>query len=65
MKKERISLTEMYIKQGKLADPNHVYQLDQAINFVAECMDMCPEFEREEREFTNYLEPFEKVPFYP
>lgn len=51
----------MYIKQGKMADPDQVYQLDHAIKFVAECMDMCPEYEREEREFTNYLEPFEKL----
>jgi nuclear mRNA export protein SAC3 len=62
MKNERPKLTEFYIKQNKMADPRQSYQLDSAVKFVAECMDMCPEYEREEREYTNYLEPFEKIP---
>lgn len=45
-----------------MADPEAFYQMDNAVRFVAECMDMCPEYEREEREFTNFLEPFEKIP---
>lgn len=62
MKAKRESLKDSYVRQGKMADPNHVYQLDEAVPFVAECMDMCPEYEREEREYTNFLEPFEKIP---
>ena len=64
MKAKREELKNVYVQQGKMADPNHVYQLDEAVPFVAECMDMCPEYEREEREYTNFLEPFEKVLIY-
>ncbi|KAJ3258247.1 hypothetical protein HK103_003728 [Boothiomyces macroporosus] len=62
MKSEREQLKLKYIKEGKMADPEAFYQMDNAVRFVAECMDMCPEYEREEREFTNFLEPFEKIP---
>ncbi|KAJ3372003.1 hypothetical protein HDU91_004465 [Kappamyces sp. JEL0680] len=60
MKAQRPLLAQQYIKEGKMPDPNHSYSLNDAVTFVAECQDMCPEFEREEREFTNFLEPFEK-----
>ncbi|KAJ3301418.1 hypothetical protein HDV03_000864 [Kappamyces sp. JEL0829] len=62
MKAQRPLLAQQYIKEGKMPDPNHSYSLNDAVTFVAECQDMCPEFEREEREFTNFLEPFEKIP---
>jgi hypothetical protein len=61
MKDERPALAKWYIQQGKMADPKESYKLDNAIQFVAECQDMCPEYERHEREYTNFLEPFEKV----
>jgi hypothetical protein len=61
MKDERPALAQWYIQQGKMADPKASYKLDNAIQFVAECQDMCPEYERHEREYTNFLEPFEKV----
>ena len=50
-----------YIRQGKMPDPTKTYDLNGAVGFVAECQEMCPEFEREEREFTNFLEVFEKI----
>ncbi|KAJ3275373.1 hypothetical protein HDV01_000665 [Terramyces sp. JEL0728] len=62
MKSEREQLKMKYIKEGKMADPDAFYQIDNAVRFVAECLDMCPEYEREEREFTNFLEVFEKIP---
>ncbi|KAJ3319962.1 hypothetical protein HDV06_005780 [Boothiomyces sp. JEL0866] len=62
MKNEREQLKLKYIREGKMADPDAFYQMDNAVRFVAECMDMCPEYEREEREFTNFLEIFEKIP---
>lgn len=61
MKEDRPRLTKLYIQRKKMADPNSTYQLNEAIQFVAECEDMCPVYEREEREYTNFLEPFEKV----
>jgi hypothetical protein len=51
----------MYIAERKMADPTASYKLDDAIQFVAECQDMCPEYERHEREYTNFLDKLEKV----
>ena len=62
MKDQRPALMQQYIKQGKLADPEKTYELGEAVSFVGECMEMCPEYEIEEREYTNFLEPFEKIP---
>lgn len=61
MKKQRPALMARYIQEGKMADPTKTYGLDEAIAFVGECQTFCPEFEMEEREYTNFLEPFEKV----
>ena len=62
MKDKRLALMQQYIKLGKLADPEKTYELDGAVVFIGECMEMCPEYEIEEREYTNFLEPFEKIP---
>lgn len=52
MKEERPKLARQYIKEGKLSDPDQVYHLLNAVSLMGECMDMCPEFEREEREYS-------------
>ena len=44
-----------------MADPNARYNLGEEPQFQAECMDMCPEFERHEREYQNGLLKFELV----
>nr|KAJ3421447.1 hypothetical protein HK105_003474 [Polyrhizophydium stewartii] len=61
LKAQRDALQQKYIAEGKMADPDARYDLDNAPKFVAECMDMCPEFERHEREFERGLDRFEKI----
>lgn len=36
-------------------------RLDQATDFEGTCQDMCPEWEREEREYQNNVDPLERV----
>ncbi|KAJ3101399.1 hypothetical protein HDU97_001386 [Phlyctochytrium planicorne] len=43
-----------------MQDPEKQVHLDQAIDFVGECLDMCPEYERHEREEQHALAEFEK-----
>lgn len=63
LKAQRDQLRQSYIAQGKMADPDAKYKLGEAPQFVAECMDMCPLFERHEREFQNGgLDKLEKIP---
>ncbi|KAI8850849.1 SAC3/GANP/Nin1/mts3/eIF-3 p25 family-domain-containing protein [Chytridium lagenaria] len=45
-----------------MQDSETKVHLDDAIDFVGECLDMCPEFERHEREYQNALADFEKIP---
>ncbi|RKP01914.1 hypothetical protein CXG81DRAFT_11410, partial [Caulochytrium protostelioides] len=45
-----------------MADPSATYHLKDAIRLVPECRDMCPEFERHEREFQKALHFLEKIP---
>ena len=61
LKEKREALAAMYIAQGKMADPNARYNLGEEPQFQAECMDMCPEYERHEREYQNGLLKFELV----
>lgn len=51
MKAARPALRQKYIDAGILPDPDKPRQLSQATQFVGTCLEMCPEFEREEREF--------------
>ncbi|KPV72479.1 uncharacterized protein RHOBADRAFT_39533, partial [Rhodotorula graminis WP1] len=37
-------------------------RLDQATDFEGTCVDMCPEWEREEREYQNNVDPLERYP---
>lgn len=61
MKAQRAALMQKYIAEGKMDDPNKKYRLEDARNFVGECQDMCPEYERHEREYQKGLMEFEKV----
>lgn len=42
-------------------DPDKKYRIEDARSIVGECNDMCPEYERYEREYQNGLMEFEKV----
>ena len=54
---------QRYIAEGKMMDPEKKYRLDEAFDIVGTCQDMCPEFERHEREAQKSLQEFEKVRF--
>ena len=49
------------IKHKLISDPEHRTDLTGAITVVGTCMDMCPEFERHEREFQKDVDDWEKV----
>lgn len=49
------------IKQGYLPNPDVQTRLAEAINFVGTCEELCPEFERHEREYQNNVDPLERV----
>ncbi|EPY51251.1 nuclear export factor Sac3 [Schizosaccharomyces cryophilus OY26] len=50
------------IQKGLIDDPSKPRQLDEAVTFVGTCPDMCPEYEREQREYQNNLERWEINP---
>ena len=52
-----------YIRKGLIDDPDKPRRLENAIHFVGECQDMCPEFERYEREYQKNLDKLEIVIF--
>ena len=62
MKTQRDALRASYIASGVLPDPNKPTDLADAIKLIGTCQDMCPEFEREEREFQKELDRFEVYP---
>jgi len=49
------------IRDGLIDDPDKPKQLDEALTFVGTCQEMCPEFEREQREFQKNVERWELV----
>lgn len=49
------------IASGLIPDPLKPRKLDEAIAFEATCTEMCPEFEREEREFQKNVDRWEMV----
>jgi hypothetical protein len=59
---QRPALTQQYIRDLKMSDPERTYTLLNQIKFQAECTTMCPEFEIEEREFKEGLDYWEKLP---
>ncbi|ORY76935.1 hypothetical protein BCR35DRAFT_353301 [Leucosporidium creatinivorum] len=50
------------IKAGLIPDPLKPMRLDQATDFLGTCIEMCPEFEREEREYQNNVDVLERYP---
>lgn len=62
LKGGREALRNAYIKSGVLPDPDKPTDLALAVKLVGTCQDMCPEFEREEREFQKELDPLEVYP---
>jgi hypothetical protein len=61
MKERRVQERKAAIQAGTIPDPDKPRRLEDAITFVGTCMDMCPEFERYEREFQLNIEKFERV----
>lgn len=53
------------IKDGIIPDPSKPMRLDQATDFEGTCTEMCPEWEREEREYQNNVDILERVSFQP
>lgn len=49
------------VRAGLIADPDRPTTLENAIDFRGTCEEMCPEFEREEREFKKNVHPLEQV----
>ncbi|KAI8826513.1 SAC3/GANP/Nin1/mts3/eIF-3 p25 family-domain-containing protein [Chytriomyces cf. hyalinus JEL632] len=62
MKSQRDALKEKYIREGKILADDAKVSLNDAVSLVGECLDMCPEFERHEREYQRGLHPLEKIP---
>ncbi|BGP18182.1 actin cytoskeleton and mitosis protein [Rhodosporidiobolus nylandii] len=50
------------IKSGLIPDPSKPMRLDEARDFEGTCEEMCPEWEREEREYQNNVDPLERYP---
>ena len=61
LEQSRIQERKQAIAQGLIADPNKPTSLENAIEFVGTCTEMCPLFEREEREFKKNVHPLEQV----
>lgn len=61
MRTQRDALRSKYIDEGLLPDPDKPLDLSAAKTFKGTCMQMCPEFEREEREFQNEGDILEMV----
>ena len=62
LKAARPALIQKYIDQGKITLTAR--NLDEATPIVGECLDMCPEFERHERELQYGLDALEKVHYF-
>ncbi|CAO1627320.1 unnamed protein product [Parajaminaea phylloscopi] len=62
MKAQRGGLREQYIATGVIPDPDKPQQLSEATKLRGTCMDMCPAFEREEREFQGEGDELEVFP---
>ncbi|KAJ9121664.1 hypothetical protein QFC22_002284 [Naganishia vaughanmartiniae] len=56
----RLQERKLAIAQGLIADPNKPTSLEDAIEFVGQCTEMCPLFEREEREYKKNVHPLEQ-----
>jgi hypothetical protein len=65
LKALRPSMRAHSIKHKLISDPEHRTDLTGAITVVGTCMDMCPQYERHEREFQKDVDDWEKVGFDP
>lgn len=61
LKAMRPSMRAYSIKHKLISDPEHRTDLTGAITVVGTCRDMCPEYERHEREFQKDVDDWEKV----
>lgn len=61
MKQQRDAQRLEYIRLGVLPDPDKAQDLSAAKSLTGTCMEMCPEFERVEREFQNEGDALEMV----
>ena len=61
LKAMRPSMRAHSIKHKLISDPEHRTDLTGAITVVGTCLDMCPEYERHEREFQKDVDDWEKV----
>lgn len=50
------------VRQGLIPDPLKPRRLDEALPFLGTCRDMCPEYERHEREYQNNSDRWERYP---
>ncbi|MCO5583323.1 hypothetical protein L7F22_037233 [Adiantum nelumboides] len=62
MRSQRETLRAKYIREGILPDPEKPTDLTEAKTLTGTCMEMCPDFEREEREFQNEGDTLEMFP---
>ncbi|PWN87546.1 hypothetical protein FA10DRAFT_269500 [Acaromyces ingoldii] len=62
LKSSRDALRARYIREGLLPDPDKPQDLSAAQSLRGTCQDMCPDFEREEREFQNEGDALEMFP---
>ncbi|RPA87230.1 hypothetical protein BJ508DRAFT_203388 [Ascobolus immersus RN42] len=62
LRKQREEERARLIRDGIIDDPDKPVTLEHAKVLVGTCMDMCPRFEREERQFQNAVDKVEKDP---
>ncbi|KAI5453242.1 actin cytoskeleton and mitosis protein [Naganishia albida] len=60
LEQQRVQERKQAISRGLIADPDKPTSLENAIEFVGTCTEMCPRFEREEREFKKNVHPLEQ-----
>ncbi|KAJ9102466.1 hypothetical protein QFC21_002866 [Naganishia friedmannii] len=60
LEQSRMQERKLAIAQGLIADPDKPTSLEDAIEFVGQCTEMCPLFEREEREYKKNVHPLEQ-----
>ncbi|EFP86402.2 uncharacterized protein PGTG_12358 [Puccinia graminis f. sp. tritici CRL 75-36-700-3] len=62
LKPHRDAERQNAVRQGLIPDPLKPRRLDEALPFLGTCLDMCPEFERHEREYQNNSDRWERYP---
>jgi hypothetical protein len=59
MKQSRIVERRKAIMDGLIPDPDAPTRLEEAVDFIGTCEDMCPEFEMLERDIQNNIDAME------